>query len=88
MRAMTTWFCDGYSSWQKGGENGDGRLRRWLHRQIDIDQVCDEEIQDIVIISFPFFLGVDYVLQNRGGLESMSVEHQQFGIAVGGGAVP
>ena len=40
MRAMTTWFCDAYASWQKGGvENANGRLRRWLPRQIDIDQV-------------------------------------------------
>ena len=39
MRAMTTWFCDAYASWQKGGvENANGRLRRWLPRQIDIDQ--------------------------------------------------
>ena len=31
MRAMTTWFCDAYASWQKGGtENANGRLRRWL----------------------------------------------------------
>jgi IS30 family transposase len=42
MRAMTTWFCDAYASWQKGGvENANGRLRRWLPRQIDIDQVSD-----------------------------------------------
>jgi hypothetical protein len=35
MRAMTTWFCDAYASWQKGGvENANGRLRRWLPRQI------------------------------------------------------
>ena len=34
MRAMTTWFCDAYASWQKGGvENANGRLRRWLPRQ-------------------------------------------------------
>ena len=38
------------ADWQKGGvENANGRLRRWLPRQIDIDQVSDEEIQDIVI---------------------------------------
>ena len=50
MRAMTTWFCDAYASWQKGGvENANGRLRRWLPRQIDIDKVSDQEIQDIVI---------------------------------------
>ena len=50
MRAMTTWFCDAYASWQKGGvENANGRLRRWLPRQIDIDKLSDEEIQDIVI---------------------------------------
>ena len=47
---MTTWFCDAYASWQKGGvENANGRLRRWLPRQIDIDQVSDEGIQDIAI---------------------------------------
>jgi IS30 family transposase len=35
MRAMTTWFCDAYASWQNGGvENANGRLRRWLPRQI------------------------------------------------------
>ena len=50
MRAMTIWFCDAYASWQKGGvENANGRLRRWLPRQIDIDKVSDQEIQDIVI---------------------------------------
>ena len=50
MRTMTTWFCDADASWQKGGvENANGRLRRWLPRHIDIDQMSDEEIQDIVI---------------------------------------
>ena len=50
MRAMTTWFCDAYASWQKGGvENANGRLRRWLPRQIDIDKVSDEEIQDVIL---------------------------------------
>jgi IS30 family transposase len=50
MRAMTTWFCDAYASWQKGGvENANGRLRRWLPRQIDIDRVSDAEIQDIAL---------------------------------------
>src|SRR3954469_5977353 len=38
-RNMTTWFCDAYASWQKGGvENANGRLRRWLPRHLDIDQ--------------------------------------------------
>jgi len=50
MRDMTTWFCDAYASWQKGGvENANGRLRRWLPRHIDIDRVSDEDIQDIVM---------------------------------------
>jgi IS30 family transposase len=36
IRAMTTWFCDAYASWQKGGgENANGRLRCWLPRRID-----------------------------------------------------
>ena len=50
MCAMTTWFCDAYASWQKGGvENANGRLRRWLPRQIDLDNVSDEEIQHIIL---------------------------------------
>nr|WP_244574647.1 IS30 family transposase [Cohaesibacter sp. ES.047] len=46
---MTTWFCDAYASWQKGGvENANGRLRRWLPRDFDIDAMDDEELQDII----------------------------------------
>jgi hypothetical protein len=30
-------------------ENANGRLRRWLSCQIDIDKLSGEEIQDIVI---------------------------------------
>ncbi len=50
MRDMTTWFCDAYASWQKGGvENANGRLRRWLPRHLNIDQMSDEQIQDIAV---------------------------------------
>ena len=50
MRGMTTWFCDAYASWQKGGiENADGRLRRWLPREIDLEPITDNEIQEIVV---------------------------------------
>ena len=46
---MTTWFCDAYASWQKGGvENANGRLRRWLPRNMDIDALDDEDLQEIV----------------------------------------
>ena len=31
MLSATTYFCDAYASWQKGGvENANGRIRRWL----------------------------------------------------------
>jgi IS30 family transposase len=50
MRDMTTWFCDAYASWQKGGvENANGRLRRWLPRHLDIDRTSNREIQEIVL---------------------------------------
>ena len=50
MRDMTTWFCDAFASWQKGGvENANGRLRRWLPRHLDIDRTSDREIQEIVL---------------------------------------
>lgn len=47
---MATWFCDAYASWQKGGvENANGRLRRWLPRQTNIDNLSDEDLQEIVM---------------------------------------
>jgi len=47
---MATWFCDAYASWQKGGvENANGRLRRWLPRQTNIDNLADEDLQEIVM---------------------------------------
>jgi IS30 family transposase len=50
MRAMATWFCDAYASWQKGGvENANGRLRRWLPRDIDLDALSDQDIQEIAV---------------------------------------
>ena len=48
--SMATYFCDAYASWQKGGiENANARLRRWLPRQTDLDDVSDEDIQEIVM---------------------------------------
>lgn len=47
---MTTWFCDAYASWQKGGvENANDRLRRWIPRSTDLDTLSDAERQDIVM---------------------------------------
>jgi len=47
---MTTWFCDAYASWQKGGiENANGRLRRWLPKQTNIDNLADEDLQEIIM---------------------------------------
>ena len=48
--SATTYFCDAYASWQKGGiENANGRIRRWLPRQTDLDEVTDEDIQEIAL---------------------------------------
>ena len=50
MRTRTTWFCDADASWHQGGvENANGRLRRWLPRPLDMDQMSDDELQDIVM---------------------------------------
>ena len=48
--AVTTWFCDAYASWQKGAvENANGRLRRDLPRDLDLDALTDAELQEIVL---------------------------------------
>jgi IS30 family transposase len=46
--AILTYFCDPYKSWQKGTvENMNKWIRWYLPRDINIDQVTDEEIQII-----------------------------------------
>jgi IS30 family transposase len=48
--AMTTWFRDAYASWQKGAvENANGRLRRDLPRDLDLDALSEAELQEIVL---------------------------------------
>src|SRR4051794_20163155 len=48
--AMTTWFCDAYASWQKGAvENANGRLRRDLPRDLDLDALGDAELHEIAL---------------------------------------
>lgn len=42
--------CDAYASWQKGGvENANGRIRRWLPRNTDLEEMTDEDIQEIAM---------------------------------------
>ena len=46
----TTYFCDAYASWQKGGvENANGRSRRWLPRTADLDAMAEAGIQEIAM---------------------------------------
>jgi transposase, IS30 family len=48
--SATTYFCDTYASWQKGGvENANGRLRRWLPKGCDLDAVADAELDEIAL---------------------------------------
>lgn len=45
---LSTYFCDPYSSWQKGGvENTNGLLRRYLPKGTELDQVTDDELKTI-----------------------------------------
>ena len=50
MLSHSTYFCDAYASWQKGGiENTNGRARRWLPRGIDLDEMTDADIEEITM---------------------------------------
>lgn len=50
MLSATTYFCDAYASWQKGGvENANGRIRRWLPRGTDLDALGDDDFQEIAM---------------------------------------
>lgn len=46
--SIKTYFCDPYSSWQKGGvENTNGLIRQYLPRKIDLAKVTEKQIQII-----------------------------------------
>jgi len=48
MLSASTYFCDAYASWQKGGvENANGRIRRWLPRGMDLEDFSEDNIQEI-----------------------------------------
>jgi IS30 family transposase len=45
---IETYFCDPYSSWQKGGvENLNGLIREYLPRETDMSTITDEDIYRI-----------------------------------------
>ena len=51
--AMATWFRDAYASWQEGAvENANGRLRRDLPRDLDLDALGDAELQEISLSQY------------------------------------
>lgn len=48
---LPTFFCDPYSSWQKGGvENAIKMIRRYIPKGTDLNQYSDEEIEVIIDI--------------------------------------
>jgi transposase, IS30 family len=48
---IPTYFCDPYSSWQKGSvENGNKLLRRFFPKKTDFNQVTEERLQEVVSI--------------------------------------
>lgn len=45
---LQTYFCDAYAPWQKGGvENINSRLRQYLPRKINLENVNDDQIYEI-----------------------------------------
>jgi transposase, IS30 family len=45
---VPSYFCDPYSSWQKGGvENLNGLIREYLPKKLNLDTVSDREVYEI-----------------------------------------
>ncbi len=46
---VRTFFCDPHAPWQKGGiENAHARLRRFLPRKTDLDEIAPEQVRRII----------------------------------------
>lgn len=46
---LPTYFCDPYSSWQRGtNENSNGLIRRYLPKKTDLTKVTERELGDII----------------------------------------
>lgn len=45
---LKTYFCDAYAPWQKGGvENMNSRLRQYLSRKINLENITDHQLYEI-----------------------------------------
>lgn len=45
---LQTYFCDTYAAWQKGGvENMNGRLRQYLPRKINLENITNNQLYEI-----------------------------------------
>ena len=79
---IPTFFCDPYSSWQKGSvENANKMIRRYIPKGSDISKVSEErvkEIQDIINKKPRKILGYrsayDVMIERRVLTESVAIE--------------
>jgi len=48
--ALPTFFCDPHAPWQKGGvENAVGRIRRWLPRKTNLDDLACDDVRSAAL---------------------------------------
>ena len=48
--SIRTFFCDPHAPWQKGGvENAVGRIRRWLPRRTNLEDLDPDDVYDVAL---------------------------------------
>ena len=88
---IDSYFCDPYSSWQKGGvENGNKMIRRYFPKGMDLSTITERQLQRVVAIinnkprKILGYKSALQIMENEGLLRQTESNINKVKVALGG----